>query len=180
MTDAIAGIVKPLVWEEMRVRGWSAYDHLFYQPVYADTMKEREQKESDRITRILAALDADALQAMIGAAYEAAASTCDVVWMDGDGDLLRDRAAEIRALTHADALAAQTRRDAQNVAKGMRAAAMVIAKRKDDYIGEHGIYDYWTDVTEFPGNGSEWVEEWEECTDTILALAAQTEEAANG
>lgn len=53
---------------------------------------------------------------------------------------------------------------------GRDAAVTVIANRRDDYIQEHGIYDYSTDVTEFPGNGSETVEEWDECINAIRAL----------
>lgn len=52
---------------------------------------------------------------------------------------------------------------------GVRAAAGFIAKRRDSYIEDHGIYDPSTGVTEFPGNGDEYVGELEEIEEGILA-----------
>ena len=48
-------------------------------------------------------------------------------------------------------------------------AAGLIAKRRDDYISEYGIYDPTTGVTEFPGNGDEYVSELDDCEAAILA-----------
>lgn len=49
-------------------------------------------------------------------------------------------------------------------------AAKFIDRRREDYIAEHGNYDYSTGVTEFPGNGDETVGEWEELAEAIRAL----------
>ena len=57
----------------------------------------------------------------------------------------------------------------EKVREGMRLAAGLIAKRRDDYISEYGIYDPTTGVTEFPGNGDEYVSELDDCEAAILA-----------
>jgi hypothetical protein len=56
------------------------------------------------------------------------------------------------------------------VAAALMQAAGAVAKRRDDYQCFFGVYDATTGVTEYPGNGSEWVEEWEEIEAAILAL----------
>ena len=74
------------------------------------------------------------------------------------------------AITPADAQAALDRRDAATREAALREAAKFIAKRRDGYIKDHGSYDYSTGVTEFPGNGEEAVQEWDELEDAILAM----------
>lgn len=49
-------------------------------------------------------------------------------------------------------------------------AARFIEKRRDDYIADHGNYDWSTGATEFPGNGEEWVGEQDETAEAIRAL----------
>lgn len=86
----------------------------------------------------------------------------------------------IRALTPADALTALSRRDAQMRAEGWNAAANWLEKRLNDYVAEHGSYDPSTGVTEFPGNGDEWVYEQEETIDAFRILAGGEKEAPHG
>ena len=74
-----------------------------------------------------------------------------------------------RALTPDDAKAALEAYGRKKVREGMRLAAGLIAKRRDDYISEYGIYDPTTGVTEFPGNGDEYVSELDDCEAAILA-----------
>ena len=57
----------------------------------------------------------------------------------------------------------------EKMREGMRLAAGLIAKLRDDYISEYGIYDPTTGVTEFPGNGDEYVSELDDCEAAILA-----------
>lgn len=78
----------------------------------------------------------------------------------------------------ADASAALDRRLREARAQGMREAARIIQTRADEYTIEHGAYDGDTGVTEYPGNGDEWVEEWAELSEAILARAAEIEEGA--
>lgn len=53
---------------------------------------------------------------------------------------------------------------------GIEAAKKAVAKRRDDYIAEHGNYDPSTGVTEFPGNGDEYVGELDEIEELIGSL----------
>lgn len=53
---------------------------------------------------------------------------------------------------------------------GLSRAISFVTKRRDDYVDEHGSYDYSTGVTEFPGNGDETVCEWEEIIEGLKAL----------
>lgn len=55
---------------------------------------------------------------------------------------------------------------------GRESAARFVEARRDDYIREHGSYDPSTGMTEFPGNGDEYVYELEEIIDGIRRLAA--------
>ena len=128
--------------------------------------------EADTIARLTAEL-AEARRerdAALAGAVEQAAKSCDKI-AGNTADFGRDYrraaghcAAEIRALAPADALAAQTRRDAQVRAKGMRAAA----KFAVDDNSPDGL---------LPGALADGMDA---AVASILALAAQTEEAANG
>ena len=53
---------------------------------------------------------------------------------------------------------------------GIEAAKKAVAKRRDDYVAEHGNYDPSTGVTEFPGNGDEYVGELDEIAELIGSL----------
>lgn len=53
---------------------------------------------------------------------------------------------------------------------GIEAAKKAVAKRRDDYVAEHGNYDPSTGVTEFPGNGDEYVGELDEIEELIGGL----------
>jgi len=79
--------------------------------------------------------------------------------------LFREAAEEITRLRAALA-------DAQAVgfAAGVEAAAKYIDRRVNNYIDEHGIFDWETGATEFPGNGEEWVADQEETAEAIRAL----------
>ena len=83
-----------------------------------------------------------------------------------------------------DALAAQ-------LAEARNAALEEVAIKADEkvkaYIEEHGIYDTATGEMDYPGNGDEWVSEWEEWAEEILALkstpaprAVSVQESATG
>lgn len=61
-------------------------------------------------------------------------------------------------------------------ATGIEVAARFIEKRRDDYVQEHGSYDPSTGMTEFPGNGEEYVYELEEIIDGIRKLAPPTKQ----
>lgn len=54
--------------------------------------------------------------------------------------------------------------------RGLEEAAKWIDQLRDDYIAEHGSCDPETGVTEFPGNGNEYVVELEEIAEGIRAL----------
>lgn len=54
--------------------------------------------------------------------------------------------------------------------RGLKAAADFVARRREDYIRDHGLYDHTTGVTEFPGTGEETVAEWDEIEEGIRAL----------
>lgn len=51
-------------------------------------------------------------------------------------------------------------------------AAQVLRKKASTYHAEHGSYDSSTGVTEYPGDGSDWMMDWEETADDIDALPA--------
>jgi hypothetical protein len=53
---------------------------------------------------------------------------------------------------------------------GRDAAAKILKDKWEDYAANHGFYDPTTGVTEYPGNGYEWVGEWQELEDEIRAL----------
>ncbi|TCM56191.1 hypothetical protein C8J36_103563 [Rhizobium sp. PP-F2F-G48] len=61
---------------------------------------------------------------------------------------------------------------------GIERAARFVEKRRDDYVQEHGSYDYETGFTEFPGEGLEYVGELDEIIEGIRALAT-TEDSAD-
>lgn len=62
----------------------------------------------------------------------------------------------------------------ENIASGIELAARFVDRRRDDYVREHGSYDGSTGMTEFPGNGDEYVYELEEIAEGIRALATPT------
>ncbi len=64
------------------------------------------------------------------------------------------------------------------IAAAYEAAAQRVDQRKDDYVNNHGIYDTSTGVTEFPGDGAEWVGEWEEIAADIRAMIPDDARAA--
>lgn len=71
--------------------------------------------------------------------------------------------------------------DAERVREAaIREAAKIVAKRRDEYVREHGMTDPETGTVEFPGNGEEWVGEWEEIEEAILAAVCQKEGGGNG
>lgn len=53
---------------------------------------------------------------------------------------------------------------------GLDAAAAWIQQRLDNYVKENGFYDGTTGVTEFPGNGDEWVAEQDETIEALQSL----------
>ena len=63
---------------------------------------------------------------------------------------------------------------------GLVEAIKFIETRRDDYVSEHGNYDYSTGVTEFPGNGDEYVGELEEIIEGLEALRSQSSTAQPG
>src|SRR5690606_27574759 len=60
---------------------------------------------------------------------------------------------------------------AQRKADGIELSARFVETRRDEYVKEFGFYDGETGVTEFPGNGNEYVYELEEIIEGIRALA---------
>jgi len=94
-------------------RNWQCWSDSNPKPLHATEYVRRD-------TAVLAALPE--VQALIASAYEAAAEYVE--------HLSTGHADELRALTPADAKAAQARRDAQMMAKGMRMAAEVYAKNE--------------------------------------------------
>ncbi|MBS7812267.1 hypothetical protein [Roseococcus pinisoli] len=60
------------------------------------------------------------------------------------------------------------------------ACARIVEARAAAYDNEHGIYDHSTGVTEYPGNGDEWMEEWGSIAGTIRARTPTTGEQAEG
>lgn len=76
---------------------------------------------------------------------------------------------------HADLIAAlRAAHDAEVYRRGQEdmreRAARVPDLRASEYDREFGSYDGSTGVTEYPGNGCEWMEEWETITAEIRAL----------
>lgn len=65
-------------------------------------------------------------------------------------------------------------------ADGIEAAAKWVAKRRDDYVSEHGSYDPTTGVTEFPGTGEEYVGELDEIEEGMRALAHNPQASSRG
>ncbi len=65
---------------------------------------------------------------------------------------------------------ATARRPTRDLALGLEAAAKWVEKRLNNYVSEHGSYDPSTGVTEFPGNGDEYVYELEEIIEGIRSL----------
>lgn len=63
----------------------------------------------------------------------------------------------------------------EQVAGAYLAAEQMVSGRANQYDREHGIYDHTTGVTEYPGNGCEWMEEWldiAECVHTLTPADA--------
>ena len=168
---------------------------LFEEPAEARAEIERLTKErqafegmaKDNYDRLQKAeAERDEARAQVAAAYEAATSICAdqfaahmnaAIYGDPDNSRAREAAAamaerllhSIRALTPADAQAALEAYGREKVREGMQRAAGLIAKRRDDYISEYGIYDPTNGATEFPGNGDEYVSELDDCEAAILA-----------
>lgn len=117
---------------------------------------------------VLAALPE--VQALIAGAFEAAAQHCEQWRVDAmmfdlksDATCFETARDEIRTMTPADAIAASD----VMIAAEREACAKVIETRAEEYDHEHGAYDPSTGVTEYPGNGDEWMEEWENCAAAI-------------
>lgn len=55
----------------------------------------------------------------------------------------------------------------------LKAAAKILRERIESYVEDHGILDLETGVTEFPGNGEDFVSVWEEIEEEILALTSE-------
>ena len=55
----------------------------------------------------------------------------------------------------------------------LKAAAKILRQRIENYIEDHGIFDMETGATEFPGNGEDFVSDWEEIEEEILALTSE-------
>ena len=122
-------------------------------------------------------------EAAVAAALEAAEDACDEYprvapdtseWPHYD-DQINHSKANIRNLATDTQRNALAERDRRMKAEGWREAAKAIARRKDGYIEEHGSYDPSTGVTEFPGNGTEYVWELEEIEEELLARADEIE-----
>ena len=56
-------------------------------------------------------------------------------------------------------------------------AAKLLQARWETYCSEHGSTDYETGVQEFPCDGADWVYEWQELEEAILALPLPTSPA---
>lgn len=69
-------------------------------------------------------------------------------------------------------------REAAAWISGRDAAVKLNDQQIRDYVLEHGTYDGSTGITEFPGDGEEWVGDREELSDTIRDLAPPTDPAA--
>lgn len=52
-------------------------------------------------------------------------------------------------------------------------AAKVLDQRIANYVEEHGIFDPETRAIEFPGNGEDFVSDWEEIAEEIRALTSK-------
>jgi hypothetical protein len=125
-----------------------------------------------------AVLAADPMvQALIGEVVEEAVKVVWAEWLRDAEDVNTfptDVSIAIRAIRPAATAALQRAlREAGN--EGLERAAKFVDKRAQTYHDEHGIYDYSTDVTEYPGTGSESMEEWEEIAEAIRALKEQPE-----
>lgn len=62
---------------------------------------------------------------------------------------------------------------------GIEQAARFVETRRDDYVREHGSYDHSTGVTEFPGDGEQYVYELDEIADGIRKLLNTAETIAD-
>jgi hypothetical protein len=65
--------------------------------------------------------------------------------------------------------------EVQAKAAGMRLAAAIVTKRREDYQEEFGHVEWDTGQTVYPGNGDETVGEWEEIEEAINAEADRLE-----
>jgi hypothetical protein len=68
----------------------------------------------------------------------------------------------------------QVRDEVRNQA--LEEVAKLIDKKVESYCNEHGSYDHTTGVTEYPGDGAEWVCEMEELAEEIRAMKTATNE----
>ena len=62
-------------------------------------------------------------------------------------------------------------------ANGMNRAIKFVTDRRDDYLAEHGRYDYETGLTECSPAGEEYVSELEEIMERLEALRAPNDPA---
>jgi len=87
-----------------------------------------------------------------------------------DATYLSGREGDAAALT----LAGQFRVEAEAALDiALKAAAKILRQRIENYIEDHGIFDMETGATEFPGNGEDFVSDWEEIEEEILALTSE-------
>lgn len=61
---------------------------------------------------------------------------------------------------------------------GRDAAVKLNDQQIQDYVSEHGMYDGSTGITEFPGDGEEWVGDREELSDALRAIPIPADPAA--
>jgi len=57
----------------------------------------------------------------------------------------------------------------------IEAAAKVLDRKASGYHDAHGSYDPSTGATEYPGDGAEWMQDWEETADDIRSLKPPAE-----
>jgi hypothetical protein len=62
--------------------------------------------------------------------------------------------------------------------EALEEVAKLIEKKVEAYDHEHGCYDHTTGVTEYPGDGGEWVCEMEELAEEIRALKSEAPAAS--
>lgn len=88
--------------------------------------------------------------------------------IEHDGHL--NAARYMRDAADALRLAASQQSPASGAEQMRDACANWIKKRWEDYCAEHGSFDPETGVTEYPGNGDEWIEEMQEIEEALRAM----------
>lgn len=96
--------------------------------------------------------------------FDSALSMCPEQF---DGDLTASQCLYIAEKVWHAALTQQP--ESEPVA-GVEAAAQWVEARRDAYIEEHGSYDPDTGVTEYPGDGAEYLEELDDIAEGIRSL----------